>query len=284
MKTLIRSRSELAAAGRWDIDFHLEPEEIKKFPKQLLARIDSVADIATEKRDPSKDPDSVFQYIDIASVDVSNGTVSTPQDLTGEEAPSRARKVVRAFDIVVSTCRPTRGAIAVVPASLHNQIASTGFSVLRPKPGVNPYYLHYALRLSSTSEQFRKWSTGSSYPAILDEDVKKTLIPLPSAEIQERIALRIMQAFSAREEALRTANSQWTNALDELTEAVAKETPIAGKLAATVSSTPVTTKDIQALIDSLPDLTFEERGRQRLAPHDLTLDIFEGEEAAMRAA
>src|SRR6185437_1289969 len=115
-----------------------------------------------------------------------------PQEVEGVDAPSRARKVVRAFDIVISTCRPTRGAIAVVPISLHNQIASTGFSIWRAKAGTNPFYLHYALRLQSTLEQFRKWSTGSSYPAILDEDVAKTLIPVPSPAEQDRIARLIV--------------------------------------------------------------------------------------------
>jgi type I restriction enzyme S subunit len=56
-------------------------------------------------------------YIDISSVDVSNGIIENPQELIGIEAPSRARKVVPAFDIVISTCRQTRGAIAVVPVS-----------------------------------------------------------------------------------------------------------------------------------------------------------------------
>src|SRR5579871_6767367 len=133
MKILIKTLKELRRAGRWDIDFHLPAEGITKFPKSMLRRIDQVADIAKDKRDPTKEPDEVFQYIDIAAVDVVVGAIVNPQDVEGIEAPSRARKVVRAFDILVSTCRPTRGAIAVVGASLHNQIASTAFSIVRPR-------------------------------------------------------------------------------------------------------------------------------------------------------
>lgn len=54
------------------------------------------------KRDPTKQPDSIFQYLDISSIDVSIGAVSTPQLMEGSEAPSRARKVVRAFDIGIN--------------------------------------------------------------------------------------------------------------------------------------------------------------------------------------
>ncbi|MCA3260805.1 MAG: hypothetical protein ING44_02590 [Telmatospirillum sp.] len=216
MKTLLRSRRELELAGRWDIDFHLPPEGIARYPNQLLHRVEDVADIVKGKRDPSRDPEVVFQYIDIASVDVTVGTITNPQELEGTEAPSRARKVVRAFDVIVSTCRPTRGAIAVVPLSLHDQIASTAFSIVRAHPGVNPFYLHFALRLPSTLEQFRKWSTGSSYPAILDGDVLKTLIPVPAPEIQDMIAARVVAAFQDRAKSIHAANVVWNSILSDI--------------------------------------------------------------------
>lgn len=216
MKKLIKTRAEINAAGRWDIDFHLPPELIKKFPEPLLKRVDTVADIAKNKRDPTKASETVFQYIDISSVDVSVGVISNPQELLGEEAPSRARKVVQAFDIIVSTCRPNRGAIAVVPIHLHNQIASTGFSILRPHENTNPFYLHYALRLPSTLEQFRKWSTGSSYPAILDEDVAKTLIPVPDPIVQDEIAIQVVIALKKRERTIQEANRIWFSALESI--------------------------------------------------------------------
>jgi hypothetical protein len=223
MKTLIKSLTQLQSAGRWDIDFHLPPEGIRRFPSDLLKRIDTVATTSKDKRNPNKKPDELFQYIDISSVDVTTGAIVTPQEITGEEAPSRARKVVRAFDILVSTCRPTRGAIAVVPIELHNQIASTGFSVVRANIGVNPYYLHYALRLASTLEQFRKWSTGSSYPAILDDDVNKTLIPIPSLDIQDALAQRLASATRQRGKALETANVEWQRELQGIEQILCGE-------------------------------------------------------------
>jgi hypothetical protein len=213
MKTLVKTRKDLQTAGRWDIDFHLPAESIKAFPVELLKRVDQIADVAREKRDPGREPESSFQYIDIAAVDVAIGMIANPQDMEGTEAPSRARKVVRGFDVIVSTCRPTRGAIAVIPVKLHNQIASTAFSVLRPHDGVNPFYLQYALRLPSTLEQFRKWSTRSSYPAILDSDVKKTLIPVPSSTVQDQIAARVMSALRDRSKIIHSADLAWKGTL-----------------------------------------------------------------------
>lgn len=226
MKELIRTFQELQAASRWDIDFHLEPEGIKLFKRGVLKRVDEVASIAKGKRNPTLKPDEEFKYIDISSIDVVVGQIASNQELLGSEAPSRARKVVQAYDVIVSTCRPTRGAIAVVPVELHNQIASTGFSIIRPNENTNPYYLHYALRLSSTLEQFRKWSTGSSYPAILDEDVEKTLIPVPDTETQNIIAEIVSVGLKKRAEVIAAANAVWSKTIDSITDSVANETPV----------------------------------------------------------
>lgn len=268
MKILVSNLTKLIRAGRWDIDFHLPAEGIKEFPKGLLKRIAEVADIVNDKRDPTKMPDAVFHYIDISSIDVSIGVITNPQEMEGLEAPSRARKVVRAFDLVVSTCRPTRGAIAVVPVQLHNQIASTGFSIVRPHADVNPFYLHFALRLPSTLEQFRKWSTGSSYPAILDSDVAKTLIPVPDSATQDAIAAKIMAALRKREEGVRKANAIWTSTLNQITAS------LCGK-EVTISPDPIregydfhalTIRDVRAILGTLPPITTDPRKRRQGAP------------------
>ena len=210
MKVRIAKISELIKEERWDIDYHLPPEGIAKFPDVLVKEVCNVADIIRTKRDPTKTPDDPFLYVDIASVDVTTGSIENPHELVGSEAPSRARKVIHAYDIIISTCRPTRGAIAIVPENLHGQICSTGFSVIRAKKGINPFYLHFALRLASTLEQFRKFSTGSSYPAILDEDVEKTKIPIPPPDIQDEISLALAEAAEKRLATIRQANDEWT--------------------------------------------------------------------------
>ena len=216
MKILIKSRNELKNEGRWDIDYHLPPEGIKIFPDGILKSVSTVACIVKEIKDPTKTPTDSFIYIDISCVDVRFGVIENPRELTGEEAPSRARKLVKANDIIISTCRPTRGAIAMIPQHLDGQICSTGFSVLRAKKGINPFFLHYALRLSSTLEQFRKWSTGSSYPAILDEDVEKTKVPVPDKNTQDLIANQIHKANQIRNLIVHKADSRFQRVLDDM--------------------------------------------------------------------
>lgn len=218
MKTLTKTFDELQAEKRWDIDYHTPAILIEAFRPEIVRPIGDVARVVKrDNRNPLLNPDGEFQYIDISVIDVTEGAISESKPTMGAEAPSRARKVVKAFDILVSTVRPTRGAVAVVPIELHDEIASTGYSIVRANEGTNPFYLHFALRLPSTREQFRKWSTGSSYPAILDDDVTKTRIPIPERRVQNEIAAEIFKASSARRDAISKANSTWSERLAELT-------------------------------------------------------------------
>lgn len=226
METLTKTFAELQAEKRWDIDYHTPAVLIEAFRPELIQTVgDSARVVKRDNRNPLLTPDEEFRYIDISVIDVTEGAISESKPTMGAEAPSRARKVVKAFDILVSTVRPTRGAVAVVPVELHDEIASTGYSIVRANEGVNPFYLHFALRLPSTREQFRKWSTGSSYPAILDDDVTKTRIPVPEKGVQDEIAAEIFKASLERRETILEANADWKRHLDGLTLILEKSDP-----------------------------------------------------------
>lgn len=69
----------------------------------------------------------------VGSIDRVAKSIVETQEIEGSAAPSRARKAIRAGDVLVSTVRPNLNAVAVVPDHLDGEIASTGFAVLRPK-------------------------------------------------------------------------------------------------------------------------------------------------------
>lgn len=52
MKVLVKKQSELISAGRCDIDFHLPPEHLAQFPDDIIVRVDKVANVVKEKRNP----------------------------------------------------------------------------------------------------------------------------------------------------------------------------------------------------------------------------------------
>jgi len=142
----------------------------------------------TETRDPKLSPEKSFLYVDIASVDNKVKLIIEPKELLGIEAPSRARKVIREGDILVSTVRPNLNAVAIVPRELDNQICSTGFCVLRCKNSLERKYLFELTKSAYFVNHLVAKATGASYPAVSDSIIQNTPIPIPPIELQRKFA------------------------------------------------------------------------------------------------
>jgi type I restriction enzyme S subunit len=131
---------------------------------------------------------------------------------------------------------------------------------------VNPFYLHYALRLPSTLEQFRKWSTGSSYPAILDGDVKKTLIPIPDPELQDAIAAKVVAALRERAKVLRAANAVWVKTLDGITASLCGKEPNGAPQVVEDELDAFSIAEVQAKLEALPPITTDQEANGEAEP------------------
>ncbi len=138
-------------------------------------------------------------YLDISSVDNGTKRLMAPQRIAIDAAPSRARQLVHADDVLVSTVRPNLNAVALVPVEFHGEIASTGFCVLRPRPKqICPEYLFYFTQSAGFVTHLTTIATGASYPAVTDTDILDVCIPLPELSEQRQIAERLEQADRLR--------------------------------------------------------------------------------------
>ncbi|GIW53105.1 MAG: hypothetical protein KatS3mg082_2935 [Nitrospiraceae bacterium] len=153
------------------------------------------------RRNPADRPDETFIYIDIAGVDGATGEISETKPLLGAEAPSRARQVVKAGDVLVSTVRPYLRATAMVPAELDGQICSTGFCVLRPRLASMRGYLYALTRTHWFTDQLMSRARGASYPALTDRDIWELPVPTPDDEA-------VLEQFVALVEALLTQRAK----------------------------------------------------------------------------
>ena len=154
----------------------------------------------TRHIDPKKLGVESFTYVDISSVDKDTKKITVPQILSVCDAPSRARKEIKANDVLVATVRPNLNGVAIVPPQYDNQIASTGFCVLRADTEqLDPNYLFYFTQTGNFVSHLTDLSTGAGYPAVSDEDILDTQIPLPPLTEQKRIASLLRRADRLRQ-------------------------------------------------------------------------------------
>ncbi len=171
-------------------------------------RLGEVCEADTGTRDPRRKPDERFRYVDIAGVDNRSKAIAEARTLKGVEAPSRARQVIRAGDVIVATTRPNLNAVALVPHELDNQICSTGFCVLRSKPDLAPDYLFAFVQTTDFVQSLSDLVKGALYPAVTDKQVRTQFIPLPPLSEQKRIAAILNEQMAAVERARAAAQAQ----------------------------------------------------------------------------
>ncbi len=164
-------------------------------------------------------PDQLFNYIDIGSVSQTTKSIIPNGTILGSDAPSRARQLIQAGDVLASTVRPNLNAVAYVGDDMDGATASTGFCVLRPESErLDGRYLYHWVMTSQFVEEMVRQATGQSYPAVSDKIVKSSLIPLPSLDEQKRIAGILDQA-----DALRRLRAQALDNLNTLGQAIFHE-------------------------------------------------------------
>lgn len=129
-----------------------------------------------------------IDYVDIGSVSYENG-IENIEKLSFAKAPSRARRIARENDTIVSTVRTYLKAIDFIDLKKSHYIYSTGFAILQPQISiVFPKYINTFIKSSIFTNQVDIASKGMSYPAINSTDLSNLLICVPPLEEQKQIA------------------------------------------------------------------------------------------------
>ena len=122
----------------------------------------------------------------IVYVDLSNtkwGTIGKYETHEWQDAPSRAKRVLRTGDTILGTVRPGNGSYAFIGRD--GLTGSTGFAVLRP---ILPRDRAMVWGYATAPENIRRLAhlaDGAAYPAVRPQVVSATEVTLPSGRIRD---------------------------------------------------------------------------------------------------
>lgn len=137
-------------------------------------------------------PEFEFTYLDISSVDEGGNQSETIQKIKFKDAPSRARRVVRKGDVIISTVRTYLQSITFFDSEVEDIIVSTGYAVLTPRQkAILPEFLNFAVRKKEVLDEIMANSTGITYPAITSIKLSNFKISVPSIDEQLEIIKQI---------------------------------------------------------------------------------------------
>lgn len=182
-----------------------------------------------KKRQITNDENEIFQYIDISSINNKTLQIEKAEWINGKIAPSRARQIIKTGDVIFSTVRTYLMNIAYVSKAFNNQIASTGFCVIRgQKDKLNGKFIFYKSISNDFLYPLNKMQYGAVYPAVRDKDVLSQYIFLPTLPEQQQIVAEIEKRFAVADEMEKAVNDSLLQA-EKLKQSILKQA-FAGKL------------------------------------------------------
>ena len=201
-KSLIQHLFTYGLVPVWEAEqVSLKETEIGPVPEHWkMVRLGEVI-LKTKQVDPRREPALVFKYVDVSGISREQLKIINFTEYPGEQAPHRARKLVKTGDIIFATIRPYLKRMAIVPDEFDGQIVSTAFCVIRCRhDSAEPNYVFQAVTKDDFVQRVSEHQRGSSYPAVTDKDILTQMIPLPSIQEQQEIA-RMLSAVDNKIEA-----------------------------------------------------------------------------------
>lgn len=171
-------------------------EKIRGYPNGYVPLLEYVENIRPNF-DPTKYPDKTFSYVELADIDSSIGIIHSVSEVKGDEAPSRARRILRQNDVIVSSVEGSLEKVALVDEEHEGSLASTGFFQFRPTK-ILPQVLLVLSKSVVLQAQLKKECAGTILTAVPSESLKRIIIPILPPETQQKIAELIKQSHEAR--------------------------------------------------------------------------------------
>ena len=159
--------------------------EVKK-----LKDVFYINELALPANTPS---DFQFKYIPIEKVSTNHIDYENCEQFEFQDAPGRARRIIRQNDILISGVRPNLKSFAIFKKpDDKNWICSTGFFVLTAKQPEDNLISYYELLSEICGSQFYSLVVGTNYPAIGDSDIRNIRLMLPSSKEEKTAVANIL--------------------------------------------------------------------------------------------
>lgn len=194
--------SEIKSSHRADAEY-FQPkydklvERIKKYGAVPL--LDLAQNVAA-RFNPKSQPTKLFQYVELSNITSSVGTIDGYSEISGDEAPSRAKRVLKANDVILSSVEGSLEKVALVSKEQEEYLASNGFFQFRSKD-ILPEVLLVLAKSFVLQMQFEKQTAGTILTAVPKEAVKNIVVPKVDKPTQQKIAELVQKSHEARSKA-----------------------------------------------------------------------------------
>lgn len=138
----------------------------------------------------------VYKYVELSNIG-SYGEITGFTESIGADLPSRARRILKKDDVIVSSIEGSLESCAIVTEEFDGALCSTGFYVLRSKI-ISPYFLLALFKSKMMQLLLKKRCSGTILTSINKADFMTLLIPEIGKEQEEHISIMFKQTLELR--------------------------------------------------------------------------------------
>ncbi|WP_278804390.1 hypothetical protein [Helicobacter pullorum] len=202
--TIATLKESFLKTGRLDAEYYQSKyEDIERFIKSY--GYITLQDLEIQDKNYTPKQEKQYHYIELANIG-SNGNISTPTQDFGKNLPTRARRIVKEGDVIISSVEGSLSSCALITKEFDSCLVSTGFYVLRSKH-INGETLLVLFKSEIFQDYLKKFPSGTILSAISKEELQNILIPKIDSTTQIQIATYIQKSFELRAEAKKLLES-----------------------------------------------------------------------------
>ena len=138
-----------------------------------------------------------YQYVELSNI----GTTGDITGFTyeqGQNLPSRARRLVKENDVIISSIKGSLSKVAIVRKEFNNSLCSTGFYVINSKK-INSETLLVLFKNKIMQQILKQNCSGTILTNMNKDDFLNIIIPLIDEDIQSEIKEKIKESFKLKE-------------------------------------------------------------------------------------
>lgn len=196
-------KESFAATGRLDAEYYQPKYE--DYQAHVLAYPNGWQPLmqACNLKDSNFTPDdfTTYKYIELADIGNSGG-ISGSTEALGNELPSRARRIVDAGDVLISSIEGSLSSCAIVPKIMGAALCSTGFYVINSDK-INSETLLVLFKSPLLQNLLKQGCSGTILTAINKTEFQNIPVPIIEGGAQTKIAALVKESFSLKAESER---------------------------------------------------------------------------------
>ncbi len=157
-----------------------------------------------------------YKYIELADIGKTGDIIGCTL-AKGIELPTRARRIVKTDDVVISSIEGSLESCALISKEYNNALCSTGFYVINSKL-INSETLLVLFKSEPMQNILKQNCTGTILTAINKTEFQNIPVPLIQSDLQKQVKEKISESFELKKQSellLKTAKRAVEIAIEE---------------------------------------------------------------------